>query len=560
MMRFSKRIKKAVKCLLAVLLFAACLNQVYIPAVAEGIQALDSRTLSEINKPGVVMIQTINRAQISVPEVDISEEGNKTLGEIVQQRILDGEVEYSEAAAIQAVLEEFLKNPAAYIAPTGNTFTKEAEASSIGTGFIVTPDGYIVTNAHVVYTPEEALKRQLATYALDEMISKGVNEFFADLKTTGYQANDDDVKRLQDAYLIWYINNMQISDVKTEIYSGIGMVIPGVETISKGFVCDLRKRGEPSPGKDVAILKIDRQNLPTVNLGDDKQMQSGDKVYAIGYPGAATFNPMLDQSKSMLESTFTEGVVSAKKAMPGGWEVLQMDAAITHGNSGGPVFNDQGEVIGIATFGSMDFSTGQEIQGLNFAIPIGIAKQFLNEINVQPAESTLTKDFREALSLAKQEKYKKSLTLFKEINDVNPGYPYIQDQIAKCTAAVSAGKDKSVNSMLFIYIGGGVLLIVVLLLVIIFIVKSGSKKKTLMTQPQYYYPPEKQQYPPQDQFYSQQNRQNIPPSQPYQNAAGQQHTSKPVQTVDDAPVFCSDCGKQCSPGGKFCDRCGKRLS
>jgi ribose transport system ATP-binding protein len=67
----------------------------------------------------------------------------------------------------------------------------------------------------------------------------------------------------------------------------------------------------------------------------------------IGYPGAATFNELLS-AESAIEPTMTAGLVSAKKTMQGGWDVFQTDAAMTHGNSGGPVFNEKGEVIGIA--------------------------------------------------------------------------------------------------------------------------------------------------------------------------------------------------------------------
>ncbi len=84
-----------------------------------------------------------------------------------------------------------------------------------------------------------------------------------------------------------------------------------------------------------------------------------------------------------VESTLTEGELSAKRPMDGGWSELQTSAAINPGNSGGPAFNDHGEVIGIATATIDD----PKVKGINFLVPINIAKQYLNELNIKPRES-----------------------------------------------------------------------------------------------------------------------------------------------------------------------------
>jgi serine protease Do len=211
----------------------------------------------------------------------------------------------------------------------------------------------------------------------------------------------------------------------------------------------------------------------TVSLGDDTDIQTGDTIYAIGYPAAATFNPAL-APESALESSMTSGLVSAIKTMPGGWKVFQMDAAISGGNSGGPVFNNKGEVIGIATFGSLDTQTGSAVQGMNFAIPISIAKQFLNETNVTPKESSLTTLYKEGLDLYGKQKFKKAYEKFSAVNDLNPGYPYIQEYIAKTRTAINEGRDKSTDTTLYIVIGAGAALVVI---VGVFMAMAKKKKQ-----------------------------------------------------------------------------------
>jgi hypothetical protein len=91
-----------------------------------------------------------------------------------------------------------------------------------------------------------------------------------------------------------------------------------------------------SPDHDLALVRIDAHGLPALALGDSNAMRPGDPVVAIG-------NPM------GLEDTVSNGLVSARRKVEGGLEVLQVSAPIAPGSSGGPLFNERGEVIGVAT-------------------------------------------------------------------------------------------------------------------------------------------------------------------------------------------------------------------
>ncbi|MGZ5678733.1 MAG: trypsin-like peptidase domain-containing protein, partial [Burkholderiales bacterium] len=111
---------------------------------------------------------------------------------------------------------------------------------------------------------------------------------------------------------------------------------------------------------DIAVLKIDAKDLPTVRLGKADDVRVGEWVVAIGSPFG-------------FENTVTSGIVSAKaRALPDGSSVpfLQTDVAVNPGNSGGPLFNLKGEVIGI---NSQIYSRSGGYQGVSFAIPIETA-------------------------------------------------------------------------------------------------------------------------------------------------------------------------------------------
>ena len=183
-----------------------------------------------------------------------------------------------------------------------NFFGQTSSSAVSGSGFIVSSDGYILTNYHVI---EYAYK---GNYAVTVMLHDG----------TRYEAS-----------------------------------IVGVEDCN-----------------DIAVLKIDASGLDPVTFGDSDKLSVGDDVYAVG-------NPLGE-----LEFSMTTGHVSALDRLITTDEsaeainMFQIDAAVNSGNSGGPVYNANGEVVGIVTAKYSD--TG--VEGLGFAIPINDAAKIANDL------------------------------------------------------------------------------------------------------------------------------------------------------------------------------------
>src|SRR5262245_19907641 len=118
---------------------------------------------------------------------------------------------------------------------------------------------------------------------------------------------------------------------------------------------------------DIAVVKIEAKDLPVVKLGDPAQVRVGEWVLAIGSPFG-------------FDNTATVGIVSAtSRSLPDGTYVpfIQTDAAVNPGNSGGPLFNMKGEVIGI---NSQIYSQSGGYQGIAFAIPINVATQVKEQL------------------------------------------------------------------------------------------------------------------------------------------------------------------------------------
>lgn len=182
-----------------------------------------------------------------------------------------------------------------------NIFGQSTASAVSGSGFIVSADGYIVTNYHVIEYADQY------GYTLTVMLHDG-KPYPA--KIVGYEQDND-----------------------------------------------------------IAVIKIDATGLSAATIGDNKKMKVGDKVYAIG-------NPLGE-----LDYTMTNGIVSALDRViqvdeSTSINMFQIDAAVNAGNSGGPLYNSKGEVIGIVS--AKYASTG--IEGLGFAIPINDAMNIVNQL------------------------------------------------------------------------------------------------------------------------------------------------------------------------------------
>jgi serine protease Do len=209
--------------------------------------------------------------------------------------VADGTTKPQLPEGIPPEMEELFKH--FYNNPNGGGEDDFApgETQSLGSGFILSADGYVLTNHHVVKDADEII-----------------------VKLTD--------RRELTAKLIG-------SDART----------------------------------DIALLKVDAKDLPSVAIGSPEQLQVGEWVLAIGSPFG------FDQS-------VTAGIVSAKgRSLPGGNYVpfIQTDVAINPGNSGGPLFNMDGKVIGI---NSQIYSRTGGFMGLSFAIPMDVAMHVVEQI------------------------------------------------------------------------------------------------------------------------------------------------------------------------------------
>ncbi|HPF77280.1 serine protease, partial [Phycicoccus elongatus] len=324
-----------------------------------------------------------------------------------------------------------------------------------GTGFVVNAEGYLVTAAHVIAPDPDELKVEFARAGLRDLIANDLDE----VQASGVAYSPANLDTLAQAFQDWYVRYLEVGEVSTTVSAQIGVATAGVDKTQRGQPAEIIKVGAPYPGKDVAVLKLDgAAHLPTLPLGDDADVPEGSTLHVTGYPAASTFSSGMS-ADSQVQPTITEGPLTAIKKTETGMPVFQTQAPASPGNSGGPVLDDAGNVVGILVASAVA-DDGTALEGQEFVIPISVVRQMLNETNVKPGESATTQAYNVALGAYFDKYYKRAMPEFQRVQALYPEHPYVAEYITRTQQAIDAGKDETPNSlMLWVALAGGVLMV-----------------------------------------------------------------------------------------------------
>ena len=339
-----------------------------------------------------------------------------------------------------------------------NQVGNQTSISSSGSGAIISSDGYIVTNGHVVEFSHQMSDKDLVNTAFEQFVTQVAKAYNWDVtQTYNYILPDMGYTMGQKGTKVYLPAVKEPLDADVKIYSApIGQ------------------------GKDVAVLKIAGENYPTISLGDSNDIENQENIWAIGYPAAADSDVL--SSDSLLESTMNGGQISStSKTTDTGSPVIQINAATTHGNSGGPVINDKGQIIGLLTFRG-DTVNGQEVQGFNFAVPVNTVKEFVNQAGARNTKSSTKTLFIEALNLYWGGYYKEALAKFEAVQRIYPNQADIKKYISDSEQKLDSGKTLwSEYKTTFFIVDGIAALIVIGLLLFTFVFGNKPKKMPVVS-------------------------------------------------------------------------------
>lgn len=385
--------------------------------------------------PGVQLIQTDYTATVSVAEPQLNQKAVDALFQRLLKQAQAGVIEASQEAVIEAVVADIVRTPFRYFESSKRIFTDDGALSSVGTGWVITPDGYIVTAAHVVEAEKSELQTQFARTTLSGMNAR----FIKSLADSSTPFTTDQLDRLSKAMTTWLAKNVAVSDVTMKVSAQVGV---GAAKTPQEHPATVVAVGAPFPGKDVALLKIEGQMaMPTLALGNDADVTTGSTLYVVGYPAASTFLAGMSLD-SQLQPTVTQGPLSAVKSTKDGMPVFQTQAPASPGNSGGPVLSERGTVVGVLVAGAVG-PDGVAVAGQEFVVPVSVVREQLATKSVAPAASQTSSLYAQAVDAYYRQEYSGALAQFRRVVELYPGHPYAAQFIDKSQAAIAAGQDKT---------------------------------------------------------------------------------------------------------------------
>jgi serine protease Do len=381
-----------------------------------------------VNRPGVVMVRTVFSADVYINKMRLDSRHFNHLVDSIRKVDTSGVI-YTAEEKLNIVLKEINSHPNLFFKASLDYIKEPEEITSSGTGFLVTADGYVATNCHLIDRDNAFIRRQFFLSAFQQITDANISAL-ENAWATRFSEQQKSI--LYNTYASVYARlfSMALYDLKKDIYIEYSIDTDSGKTSSVKKSAQVIIKGQPMPGKDIAILKMDGDStLPTLTIAQDELPKVGEQLFVYGFPGPVTNNNYV-ATESAIEPTLTTGIVSALKNSVGGWPLIQMDANINRGSSGGPVCDEKGEVVGLTTFGSLENSGGLAA-GLNFAIPVSILQEYLDSAGVTAVPSETSLVFGDAVIMYDRHLYKDALSKFKKVDELNKHFPglayYIKD-------------------------------------------------------------------------------------------------------------------------------------
>ncbi len=337
--------------------------------------------------------------------------------------------------------------------------------TSVGSGFFVSSDGLLATNGHIVKNlPKSALFYGVTSGKLDLLLADFIKFYLA--QSTGVELTDEMAKqKITEAHgnkevlyqlggLIADLNTknlLKFQNEKNSYYLQVGNEAAAItdsgvketDGIIKANLIDVDyKESNAETGfvsSDVALLKPDKGAFPGLMLGGLDDAYVGSNLQVVGFPAAAMGAGFLLDSNSLSEPTFTKGVVSAIKEAKGNQKkLIQTDAIINHGNSGGPAILLNGRVVGIATYGvAAEDGSGS----YNYLRDVQDVKDLVAGKNLNLEQGEIFTTWKKGLEEYWLGYFKYSKESFKKVLDLYPLHPLAKKYLDSSEAKINTLED-----------------------------------------------------------------------------------------------------------------------
>jgi S1-C subfamily serine protease len=430
----------------------------------------------------------------------------------------------------------------------GNPFEWATRCS----GFVVNPDGYVVSAGHCVDLGEEGARETALQMAVQWLIDDG------------WAFQEDFDFWLNEAHLTWGVEGTERgSDPDLEVWVQRGVAAGGLQT---GEALPARVVSyQPWSEGDIAILKVEQSDMPTLLLAASADVTIGTPVLSVGYPGSS--DEVTDQS---LEPTFKDGQINSEKTREGGLlPVYEMSAALSGGMSGGPTVNLEGEVVGVNSFNI----TG-ETEAFNFISPVSLVSELMAQNGVANELGPVDEAYRAGIDAYFAGDYTTAIEQFEQVIALSPTHQLATEYRTLAARAqaenptptgapdegesAAGAEDEGGGFPVWAIaaIAGGVLLVVLLVVL--------TRRKPSAPAPAPVAATSVPAAPPEARPAVAVGFQPPPP------VTGTASEPEPTRAAEPAPPstgpaagptmhFCPNCGQEVQPGARFCASCGHAL-
>ncbi|HVX93208.1 MAG TPA: trypsin-like peptidase domain-containing protein, partial [Candidatus Dojkabacteria bacterium] len=335
-----------------------------------------------------------------------------------------------------------------------------------GSGFFVSSNGYIVTNGHVaipnsfdLLSEDLTQRTQLSLFWHDV-----INDGLLTLKSQGYNISSltvDDLLTVGLKFTKYLMDNNYLTLTPTyqnyiegdtpfnidatsyNVNNGIAVKFIDGQVDSSMLIAINAANNQPTgiTKPDVAILKLDGgSSYPALSLVDSKLVTTGEKIQVIGFPGSANNSSLFGTDTSRI-ATITNGTISAiKNNSTGAFKLLQIDASISHGNSGGPILNSDGQVVGIATYKI----NGSESADFNAGVSVEEISKLLAKNNIALTTGTTSQNISSGIDNFSKSYYKLAVTNFNEaVKAYPPTADVLNPMISIAQEKITQGQDQT---------------------------------------------------------------------------------------------------------------------
>lgn len=539
----------------------------------------------ELEKSANEIIETINIDKIEYMEIEDSEAIAFAEGSVLGASSID--VQKAAVVGQLAVEQIFNKTCVRMTVNSSTVFprtsgrSEEFCSAGYGSGFFVNNEGYLITNAHV------------AAPNISDII---ISSFFQGSSVNATAFEKDFLGDILDAVLYTYPELISYPD---ELANALEITLASVitEGEAKGYIV----LGEPiitnyvqgntifsidpnsvsliDPNShyqaelidyneiesnyalllesaamqtnvgisvpDLALLKINKDidNRVVLKIKQESEVTTGSSIYVVGYPGAVNNNQIVSDSASII-STVSKGTVSAiKPSYAEQFNLIQIDASSSHGNSGGPIVDEDGYLVGVLTYG-----LGSDSADYNFGVSPNEVIKILDRNNISTSEGNVTTSLEKGLTYfqlnyfqwADKELATVSNTSPKALRVLNPIMQYIKEK------SNTASDNTPIMDLGFVYIHKNDLITIfavsggVSFFLMILVIVTSKKKKVEYAQQN---KPEMNNYNPMPFTNNQMQGQNIQQNNQFaqsqvmqnmQQVVPQQYNQQPV--VQQSPV------------------------